>query len=287
VPRSDSFADFFRDDVLSTFVEYEFVETLPPCQFVPRERLPEEAEVFEAACTQGSRTFIRPDKYALLSVEQRALLLIHERLHDLAPRELIDVKVGFTRGLYRLFSKYWPALDAGKETIEWTDEEFSDLNNFSYRAFQLSGRPTAKANHVAFTRDGGVLKVRELPTRRLPTWKVGPGVRVGLGSEFVVTGRPMSRIAGYNFDVVRSRIRAQGDLNFSGQNLRLENADIVLAPELKAVHLQFDGAPSATFVGRVGGSYVLRPAAGSDSLLIRSAAELESFWVATPPKPGT
>ncbi|HUP56703.1 MAG TPA: hypothetical protein VM598_04570, partial [Bdellovibrionota bacterium] len=87
---------FMERQVFNPLVEYRFVDSMPEGVHCDRPRLgplPEGAEAFPIACTQGWVTWIQGAAFKKLNLRQQAVLIVHERVHAVTgqetPHELI------------------------------------------------------------------------------------------------------------------------------------------------------------------------------------------------------
>lgn len=146
--------ELFDREIFNPLVEYRLVSKLPSdCSFIPQENLPLVKSTVAVACTKGKLTFILPDYFSKLDLQQKALLIVHERMHALFPSEPYELKVDVIKALYVLTGRYQAALDAGDTSFRFTDEEYDTVRILPYRLNQLYGVERFKWN---ISREGGV-----------------------------------------------------------------------------------------------------------------------------------
>ncbi len=155
IARDEGFKEheLFATEVFNPLVEYRLVSALPSnCRFMPSENLPLTATTVPVACTQGKLTYLLPDYFAKLDLLQKALLIIHERLHSIYPDEPYDLKVDVIRALYVLAGRYQSARSAKDASFEFTDEEYQVVRALPLRLNQLRGMQKYKWE---MSRNGG------------------------------------------------------------------------------------------------------------------------------------
>jgi hypothetical protein len=146
--------ELFDREVFNPLIEYRLVSKLPSdCTFIPAENLPLVTSAVPIACTKGKLTFILPDYFSKLDLQQQALLIVHERMHALFPSEPYELKVDVIKALYVLTGRYQAALIAGDTSFRFTDEEYDSVRILPYRLNQLYGQEHVK---WTITREGGV-----------------------------------------------------------------------------------------------------------------------------------
>jgi len=125
---------FESDYIFNPTISYKFVEKLPSnCLFISEENLPTNMNFSEAGCTQGSTTYIQAEEFRKLNLAQKALLIIHERLHEYSPRENYEVKTMLIKGLYLLATK----VELGAQYNEHkhlTDKQYESLILFERKS---------------------------------------------------------------------------------------------------------------------------------------------------------
>jgi hypothetical protein len=163
--------DFFNEEVFSSLVEYRFVSRLPGgCSFIPDENLPAGLPRIDLGCTQGSLTYLLPAEFSRLTLLQKALLIIHERLHTFAPNEPYEIKASIVSALYVLMTRYVAKIEAEEFSSTLLPEDLAVLNLFPVRYAQLAGDVQPRAT---FLPSGAILKDGA---------SVGTGVRLGFGA---------------------------------------------------------------------------------------------------------
>jgi hypothetical protein len=105
--------EFFDDILAAKPGEIVLVTKLPTdCIFTPPENLPPGVTTVNVGCTKGQITYLVPSILQKMDDTQKALLLIHERLHALAPGESFEVKTDIVKACSILLSRFFPAIKA-------------------------------------------------------------------------------------------------------------------------------------------------------------------------------
>lgn len=165
--RDENSNEFFSAHVFAPEVEYLLVDQLPEnCSAAGLS----DSESFEMiACTQGSISWLRVEPYSKLSFVDQAYLIIHERLHALAPLEPYEVKADFVRSLHYLMEAYLPLRDKvqnyflknyelpkGLKEFYLGEQRWKALARFSRRVTQLSAADAQARTQVYFNRQGAL-----------------------------------------------------------------------------------------------------------------------------------
>jgi hypothetical protein len=225
--------NLFSSEILSPHVDFRFVSEFPSdCRFLEHSSVAlENAEkLLNAGCTLQGVTFLDAQVFGKLSTAQKALLLLHERLHAFAPEMALSHKMQIVRAISILESRYFPALEAMKadpalaERFEFTPSELATLNLLSFRLRQLTGRTSADqtATDIVFTRHGGLLRSFDVPGQDFEDWTLrSEGVMISLGSTITVRSQKSPRkaaIIGKNLRIIRSTLDFESAPNILGVN---------------------------------------------------------------------
>ncbi len=220
--------DFFDSQVFNPYVDYVFVASLPSfCRFYSSENFENTAHLMNIACTSGHVTYILPELFESLVLEDKAFLLLHERLHAFAPLEPYDVKSEIVAALFFLHTHFFPNFRAVQDlgvqefctfSLAESPRGLDLANNLSRRLRQITNRsfPGQRYADVQFSPQGGLLITLDVPSGPRPTWQIrGEGVQVCLGSRLV------SKNA-YTFP----RPTAQVEHVIEGRNFRIMNTEV-------------------------------------------------------------
>ena len=150
--------DFYDQHVFNPLVEYRFVEKLPDiCRPISTENLPFLSVRTPAACTIGKITYLLPGPFIELPLLQKALLIVHERLHASNPDDPFDIKVDVVKALAILRGKVIPAILSENWEFQLSEADWETLNVLERRVAQLVDRPERDRPAVRFLKSGAVL----------------------------------------------------------------------------------------------------------------------------------
>ncbi len=315
--------DFFRHEVLGPYTEFRFTETLPEgCSFLQASELtlPRNAFLAPAGCTLEGVTYLKPSVYHQLPLRQQMLLLLHERMHAFNCSMALVHKMELIQAYEILLEKFFPAYRAtvGSEAPEadtefsLTDQELEILNRLSTRTRQLisATAPSRRATELTFTRDGGILRCRNVPGQTpLPLWQLDhENVRVHVGSTIEqgpfdgmiayysggyggsIRGSIQFRKAGWHFlgrvDIsgvasTVSDVRVFGLLHTSREPLRVQlsgvqwlNVGLLLPEGLETLQIGGESSPMQTIDGH-GRNY--RPKQGRRALSVTTQSDWQKI----------
>mgnify|MGYP000911889112 CR=1 FL=1 len=283
--------DLFEDEIFGELVDYRFVSEFPKgCAFTESARFsadPRVRDLSNVGCTQGSITYLQPSAFRRLDLDQKALLIIHERLHAYAPLEAIEVKAEFTLALAYFDLVFFPgfyevprrALARGNVPDERycrlnfiEDHPFRVLNEMSRRVRQLNGTRVARSRgtDLRVTRSGALLITTGVAAGSEPEWTFkGDAQPLCLGARIVVdqSGAPASErwthtIESDDLRLVATQIFARSPLRIKGRDALVGAWDFhfasTQAAALEFEHLDFwrehslrlaEGVESVKFVG--------------------------------------
>jgi hypothetical protein len=203
--------DFFKHAVLGPYAEFRLTEQLPEdCSFVRASELPlpKDATLAPAGCTLEGVTYLRPSVYHQLPLQQQMLLVLHERMHAFNGRMALAHKMELIQAYSIILEKFFPAYVAalrssapdGDAAFSLTNDELQILNRLSTNTRRLisATAPSRRATELTFTRDGGILRSRNVPGQTpLPLWQLdSQQVRLHVGS-FIEQGPHVFSVAGY------------------------------------------------------------------------------------------
>ena len=146
--------------------QYVLVNQLPSnCIFTPPENLPPGVQTANVGCTQGKITYLVPDLLRKMDDTQKALLLIHERLHAFSAVESFEVKTDIVKAANILITKYHPAITNPQPTFAYTTDELTILNQLTTRLSQIlnsSGNGIQPIWNVQFVSSGGYIQAPQI-----------------------------------------------------------------------------------------------------------------------------
>lgn len=209
--------NFLKVHVYNPLVEYRFVAALPEsCQFIPNENLPGGLKKLNVGCTEGYITYLIPGLFLKLSAQERALLILHERLHSVAPNQPYEIKTDFIRALHILLERYLPAFKNRNAQFEFSPEELNLVQVLRRRVHQLTGQNGLDRDYRSEITKTGALLVshKDNPS----PWKVdGQNIVIGIGT--VLVNYPYIKDKGrFNQSLVHSEAVVSGK-NFSLLNV--------------------------------------------------------------------
>lgn len=164
--------EFFASYVLSPSVEFHLVDELPEnCSAAGLS----DSDNFEMiGCTQGTVTWLRVEPYSKLSFVDQAYLIIHERLHAIAPFEPYEVKADFVKTLHYLIEAYFPLIASAQKyylqsyisddakvpswvlDFQFGENRWDAVNRFSRRIAQLNRLRGGVSTGLYFSRGGAL-----------------------------------------------------------------------------------------------------------------------------------
>lgn len=179
--------DSLKSAIFGPHSEYIFVEKLPvDCGFLDHTEINERhGDLEPIGCTLGYLTYIVPNKFVELPLEDQALFIVHERLHNVAPKTSYDVKVDVVRAMNLYLEKIYPAKvkafietalgknDLPKEIL--SDKEIEVLNKLPLRISQLNfvGSHQPKLfTSLSFTRSGSVVTFSPIKPQNTTHWEM-------------------------------------------------------------------------------------------------------------------
>ncbi len=258
--------NLFASEILPPNIDFRFISKFPQeCRFLDETAIPlEEGEkLLNAGCTLQRVTYLHAETFSKLSTQQKALLILHERLHAFAPDMPLTHKMQIVGAIAILESRYFPALHALRkdpslaERFEFTTSELTTLNLLSGRIRELIGRtlPTTRATELVFTQHGGLLRSFAVAGEDVGEWVVGgDGVMISLGSTITVgslRAHYRGAVTGRNLRIIRSTLDFESAPSILGVNASIIDSRAQFAAPAGAAELPWSNMLTIELKNRV------------------------------------